>query len=92
MANRIINLNPAQFNSVILNAKNKVDIWGRGTGKSYLVGWDIDLINKLMPRAVTSITGQTYGQLLTRTLPSTLRAVSGSSANISVLTPKTLPL
>ncbi len=71
--NEIISLNKPQLSSVILNAKNKVDIWGRGTGKSFLVGWDINLINRTMPRALISVTGQTYGQLLTRTLPSTFK-------------------
>lgn len=66
-----ISLNKAQQLSVILAASKKVDVWGRGTGKSFLVGHDINMINQLMPRAVTSITGQTFGQLLTRTLPST---------------------
>ena len=66
-------LNRPQASSVILNPKSKVDIWGRGTGKSFLVGWDINMVNRLMPRALTAVTGQTYGQLLTRTLPSTFK-------------------
>lgn len=68
-----INLNRVQQISILLSAKKKVDIWGRGTGKSFLVGWDVDLINRTMPRAITAVTGQTYGQLLTRTLPSTFK-------------------
>lgn len=69
----IIYLNKPQQNSIILAPKNKIDIWGRGTGKSYLVGWDIAMINRMMPRGIIAITGQTYGQLLTRTLPSTFK-------------------
>ena len=68
-----LQLNPAQQTGVILQAKNKVDIWGRGTGKSAGIAWDINLINRSMPRALTSVTGQTFGQLLTRTLPSTFK-------------------
>jgi hypothetical protein len=68
-----IRLNKVQQVSVIQSAKNKVDIWGRGTGKSFLVGWDVQSVNRLMPRAITAVTGQTYGQLLTRTLPSTFK-------------------
>lgn len=68
-----IKLNKVQQVSVIQSAKKKIDIWGRGTGKSFLVGWDVNLINRMMPRAVTAVTGQTYGQLLTRTLPSTFK-------------------
>ncbi|MCD6346430.1 MAG: hypothetical protein J7L96_03320, partial [Bacteroidales bacterium] len=66
-------LNKPQAASVMLNAKSKVDIWGRGTGKSFLVGWDINHVNRRMPRALISVTGQTFGQLLTRTLPSTFK-------------------
>lgn len=68
-----IKLNNPQLLTVLQNAPNEVDIWGRGTGKSFIVGWEINNINRTMPRAVTSITGQTYGQLLTRTLPSTFK-------------------
>jgi hypothetical protein len=69
----LIYLNKPQQISVMLAPKNKVDIWGRGTGKSFEVGWDVNHVNRTMPRAVTSVTGQTYGQLLTRTLPSTFK-------------------
>lgn len=69
----LIKLNQVQQISVIQSAKKKVDIWGRGTGKSFLVGWDVNQINRTMPRAITAVTGDTYGQLLTRTLPSTFK-------------------
>jgi hypothetical protein len=59
--------------SIVCNAKSQVDIWGRGTGKSFIIGEEIRKICRLMPRSITSITGQTYGQLLTRTLPSTFK-------------------
>ena len=74
-----LQLNPAQQTGVILQAKNKVDIWGRGTGKSAGIAWDINLINRSMPRALTSVTGQTFGQLLTRTLPSTFKLLDTSN-------------
>jgi hypothetical protein len=67
----VIKLNQAQQISVVQSAPKKIDIWGRGTGKSFLIGHDINMINQTMPRALTSVTGLTYGQLLTRTLPST---------------------
>lgn len=66
-----INFNKAQQRQLLLQSPFKVQIEGRGTGKSYGVGWTINLNNKFMPRSITSITGQTYSQLLTRTLPST---------------------
>lgn len=72
MTEQII-LNTIQQISVLLSAKNKVELWGRGTGKSFEVGWDIDMNNRTMPRAISSVTGQTFGQLLTRTLPSTFK-------------------
>lgn len=69
----VLNLNDPQLISVANNPKSQVDIWGRGTGKSFIVGWEMNKINRLMPRSITSITGQTYSQLLTRTLPSTFK-------------------
>jgi len=73
MITELISLNSPQQISVLNDAVSEVDIWGRGTGKSFSIGWEINRINRSMPRAVTSITGQTYGQLLTRTLPSTFK-------------------
>jgi len=69
----LLSLNKPQINSVVHAAKNKTDIWGRGTGKSFLIGWDINEVNRKMPRALIAVTGQTYGQLLTRTLPSSFK-------------------
>lgn len=66
-------LNAAQQRTILLAPKNKLNIEGRGTGKSYQVGWDVNVVNRIMPRAVTAVTGTTFGQLLTRTLPSTFK-------------------
>lgn len=76
MINEIINLNAPQLISVINDAPNQVDIHGRGTGKSYIIGWEMNQMVRRMPRSVTSITGRTYGQILTRTLPSSLKFLS----------------
>ena len=73
MIQELVKLNNPQLISILNNAKKEVNIWGRGTGKSYIVGQEINNINRTMPRSITSITGQTYGQLLTRTLPSTFK-------------------
>ncbi len=73
MIHELINLNTPQQISVINNPVSEVDIWGRGTGKSFIVGWELNRTNRTMPRSVTAITGQTFGQLLTRTLPSTFK-------------------
>ncbi|MFZ4547968.1 MAG: hypothetical protein ACOYN4_11065, partial [Bacteroidales bacterium] len=75
MINELLNLNTYQLAPVINNAKSEVDIAGRGTGKSYIIGLDIDRIVRKMPRSISAITGQTYGQIMTRTLPSTLKCL-----------------
>ncbi|MEI7424195.1 MAG: hypothetical protein WCK18_18980 [Prolixibacteraceae bacterium] len=73
MITELINLNAPQLITVLNNAKNEVDIQGRGVGKSYSIGWEINRIVREMPRSVTSITGRTFGQIYTRTLPSTMK-------------------
>jgi len=73
MITELIDLNAPQQLSVINDAKSEVDIHGRGTGKSYIIGWEINKIVREMPRSITAITGRTFGQVLTRTLPSTLK-------------------
>ena len=73
MITEIVNLNNPQLISVLNNARSEVDIHGRGTGKSYIIGWEINNIIRNMPRSVSSITGRTFGQILTRTLPSSLK-------------------
>lgn len=73
MRTELISLNNPQLVSVLNNAKSQVDIHGRGTGKSYIIGWEMNQMVRDMPRSITSITGRTYGQVLTRTLPSSLK-------------------
>lgn len=48
---------------------------GRGLGKSYIVSTRIKDIVEQMPRSKCAIVGRTYEQLLTRTLPSTLKGL-----------------
>lgn len=73
MIQELVHLNNPQLISVVNNPKSQVDVWGRGTGKSFIVGWEMNSIIRSMPGSISSITGQTYGQLLTRTLPSTFK-------------------
>jgi hypothetical protein len=68
-----VNLNHPQLLSVLNIAPNEVNIEGRGTGKSYKIGWEINQIVRTMPRSVSAITGRTFGQIYTRTLPSSLK-------------------
>lgn len=73
MITEVVSLNSPQLVSVLNNAQSQVDIHGRGTGKSYIIGWEMNKIVRDMPRSVSSITGRTYGQIYTRTLPSALK-------------------
>lgn len=73
MITELIELNGPQQLSVINDAKNEVNIEGRGTGKSYKIGWELNQIVRNMPRSISSIAGRTFGQIYSRTLPSTLK-------------------
>jgi hypothetical protein len=55
--------------------KEGISIWGRGTGKSSIIAWDMHKIVKTMPRSCWVIVGSTYKQVLTRTLPSTVASL-----------------
>ncbi|MBQ8223971.1 MAG: hypothetical protein IJZ86_01210 [Bacteroides sp.] len=68
-----IALNPAQMAYLLMPAKNKYVIYSRGTGKSFIVGAEVDENVRLMPRGVTTFAQSTYGQALTKTLPSTFK-------------------
>ena len=69
-------VNRAQLPGIILHPKTYVEVHGRGTGKSYDVGFFIDYCVRHMPKSVIALTGKTYGQLLTRTLPSTFKLLA----------------
>lgn len=45
--------------------------WARGTGKSTILGWFIKEAVRQMPKATGILVGETYSQILSRTLPST---------------------
>ena len=68
-----ISVNPAQMAFLMLQARQKYAIFSRGTGKSFIVGAEIDENVRLMPRGVTTLTQATYGQALTKTLPSSFK-------------------
>ena len=70
-----IELNTSQLLSFLEDAPDEVDIEGRGSGKSFSVSRVIDRNVRLMPRGITTITQKTYGQALTRTLPSTFKGL-----------------
>lgn len=68
-----ISLNSFQISAMMFKAKLKYLIAGRGTGKSFINGAEIDENVRLMPRGITTITQDTLGQALTKTLPSTFK-------------------
>jgi len=64
-----------RFKINLLRANSATSVWSRGTGKSFEIGWLISTIERLMPRSAWAINGQSYKQILTRTLPSTKSAL-----------------
>ena len=48
-------LNPAQMAYLLMQAKNKYVIYSRGTGKSFIVGAEVDENVRIMPRGVTTL-------------------------------------
>lgn len=68
-----ISLNSFQITAQLLKAKIKYLIAGRATGKSFINGAEVDENVRMMPRGITSVTQDTIGQALTKTLPSTFK-------------------
>lgn len=68
-----ISLNSFQISAMLFRAKLKYLIAGRGTGKSFVNGAEVDENVRLMPRGITTVTQDTLGQALTKTLPSTFK-------------------
>jgi hypothetical protein len=68
-----LSANTAQLPGLVLCPKIHISVEGRGTGKSFDIGFTMDKNIRFMPRSVTAMTGKTIGQLLTRTLPSALK-------------------
>lgn len=68
-----ISVNPAQLSFMMMPAKQKYAIYSRGTGKSFINGSEVDENVRLMPRGVTTLAQATFGQALTKTLPSTFK-------------------
>ena len=72
---KIVRLNPAQLIAVEANRTgNKKYIyleWGRGSGKSTILGWYLKECIRQMPMSTDVLVGETYQQILSRTLPAT---------------------
>lgn len=72
---KIVYLNPAQLVAIEANRVGKKKYifleWGRGAGKSTIIGWYVKECVRQMPRSTGVIVCETYQQALSRTLPST---------------------
>lgn len=68
--------NRPQLQFIINQGKTTSNIWGRATGKSFLIGILIKFIVEQMPRSSWILQGTTFKQLLNRTLPSTINALT----------------
>lgn len=62
---------------MLARASVEVLKWARGVGKTSYRGWRWRRIALSMPRSKNSITGRTYGQLLTSIIPETVAFLEG---------------
>jgi len=70
-----LRLNRPQLRGALLAAPFEVFIAGRATGKSFYMAWLIHTIVHKLPRSSWAIVGRTFKEILTRTLPSTLKGL-----------------
>lgn len=71
---KIVYLNKPQLaviEALKVGVKNLYLEWARGAGKSTILGWVVKEAAIQLPRATGILVGQTYMQMLSRTLPST---------------------
>ena len=67
-----LKFNLPQILAITAPQKHKFYEWGRGTGKSTVLAYSIKEKPIQMPRGNFFLVGETYSQILTRTLPSTI--------------------
>lgn len=72
---RVITPNLPQLRSQMICAPVTVDVWSRGTGKSFGHAFRLSDIAFQMPRSKNIIEGQSYQQVLTKTLPGVVDAL-----------------
>lgn len=70
-----INFNKPQLRLIFSRSSEALCNWPRGIGKSTIIAWLLRKAALSMPRGTGTLTGITYEQLLTRTLPSTFAAL-----------------
>lgn len=71
----IIKYNPAQLAFIALRKKHTTLEWSRGTGKSTVLSKQLSDCVHQMPRSTGVIVGNTFAQIKTRTLPSTIKGL-----------------
>lgn len=64
-----------QLLAIMAPQKNKYLEWSRGAGKSTVLAWSVKEKPMQMPRGSFFLVGETYNQILTRTLPSTINGL-----------------
>lgn len=67
-----LKLNKPQKRLVVSDPKEATSVMSRATGKSWSIGWLMRKIDKQMPGSKWGIVGESFKQLKTRTLPSTI--------------------
>lgn len=72
LGDHTIEYNVPQFLTLLAPQKHKYLEWGRGTGKSTVLADSLVSKPIQMPRGSFFLVGETYSQILTRTLPSTI--------------------
>ena len=70
-----IRLNVAQLRFIMWLGHSATSIWGRATGKSYIIAYLMHMIVKHMPRSTWGIVGRTFAQMLEITLLPTFYAL-----------------
>lgn len=68
-------LNLPQMVSILAPQQHVYLEWARGTGKSTIISWRKKELITEMPRGAFFLVGETYNQILTRTLPSTIQGL-----------------
>jgi len=75
MVAKRLNLTIPQMDAVLSHQKRKYLEWGRGAGKSFILAYFMREFAKQMPRGSFFLVGETFTQILSRTLPGTIRAL-----------------
>lgn len=70
-----LNLNKPQWRCYLTPAKIVVNVWSRGTGKTYHQALKMRTLAYALPRGVVALVGRTLDQMLTNTLPGAIAAL-----------------